>query len=134
MRAYRCTECAYEVDERWFDHTRYTYESGEVRVLVEPYCARADGPEQVDAAIARFHHIVPGYTLVERRSSERPAPDSLIVAHRLGGLLARFEIGVFWALGENMWVMRASAPFAEEERCREALQSFLDTYQPVEAL
>lgn len=125
------TECAYEVDATWSDHTRYVYQQGELRVLVEPFAPRATALADLDQALDRFRRTISKYELVDRYDVDRPVPGSLVVSHRLGGL-SRFETSVLFPVGDQMWTCRISAPLEEEERCDDVLESFLSTYQPIE--
>ncbi len=131
MTTFHTTECVYEVERDWLDRTRYIYELGDLRVLVEPYASAKDAPREIETALQRFRLTVPGYELVQRATTDRPVPDSLVIAHRLGGL-SRFELSVFFRMGDLTWAFRAASPLDQEERCQEVLESFLASFQPLE--
>jgi hypothetical protein len=84
MPTYQGTECAYDVDEGWFDRTRYAYADDDVRVIAEPFAPLAEAKSRVDDAIGRFSLSMARYQLIERRAVERPFRGE-IVTHRFGG-------------------------------------------------
>lgn len=133
MATYEATECAFQVDDSWKDQTRYVYQDEEMLVVSEPFASVAETTTAIETVLGRFRVSVPGYALVERRKLDQPVEGAELVAHRLGGPTPRFEIAVFWPIADTTWSFRVQAPPASEERCRAALESFLQTYQPVEA-
>ena len=126
------TECAYEIDASWSDHSQHIYELGPVRVLVERFAPNGAAEASIRAAIERFRTTIPAYELVRYDASDEPTPGALIVAHRLGGL-SRFELSVFFPVGDHTWTFRVSAPLDEEPACQEILEAFLQTFEPIEA-
>ncbi len=133
MRSFQATECTYEVEADWVDHTRYVYRAGELLALCEPFSSAADGPALIQKALDRFRVSMPGYELAERRSIDRPTEGAELFSQRFGGPRALFEISVFWRVGDVMWVFRVQGPPAEHERGMRAVESFLESYEPVEA-
>lgn len=133
MATYEATECAFQVDAGWKDQTRYLYQNEEIIVVSEPFASVAETSVAIEKVLERFRVSVPGYELVERRKLDQPGEGAELVAHRLGGPTPRFEIAVFWPIEDTTWSFRVQAPPASEERCRMALESFLQSYQPVEA-
>lgn len=134
MTLHTCSECVFEVDSDWIDDTGYVYEHGDVRVVTGPFCLLATWPGKLDKAAEHFRLAVPDYELVERRVVDRPVPGAELFAHRVGGSIGRFEVSVFWPLGETIWVFRARAPLASEDLCWRATESFLETYEPTEPM
>lgn len=132
MRTCHATECVFPVEDHWVDHTGYTYQASEVNVVIGPFGPRNGWREKVDEALERFRLSVPAYELVERRPIDRPAPSAELIAHKVGGQLALFELSIFWPIGETVWVFRSRGPQTMEDPCREAAASFLETYQPVD--
>ena len=132
MTTFQATEFAYEIEDGWRDQTRYLYDHGSVRATIEVYSSVQNYPREIEKTMERFRLAVPSYALLERRKLDRPAPGAELFAHRLGGDFTSFEITVFWPVGELMWMFRATGPHAEEDRCREMVETFLDTYQPVD--
>lgn len=132
MRLCNATECVFPVDDGWVDHTGYAFQADDMTVVIGPFSPRDGWREKVDEALERFRLSVPAYELVERRPLDKPAPGAELVAHRVGGQLLLFELSIFWPIGETVWVFRAKGPQTTEEPCREAAESFLETYRPVE--
>lgn len=132
MRTCHTTECIFEVADDWIDDTGYTYDHGDVRVVAGPFAPVSEWRRKVDEALEKFRLSVPAYELLERRPIDRPAPGAEVVALKVGGTMKVFELSIFWPIGETVWVFRAKGPQAVEDSCREAAESFLETYQPVE--
>lgn len=126
------TECIFEIDDDWVDDTGYSYQAGEVNVVIGPFAPIHTWRAKVDETLERFKLSVPAYELVERRPIDRPVPQAEMVSMRVRGQTALFELSVFWPIGERMWVFRARGPLATEDDCRAATESFLETYQPVD--
>lgn len=133
MVAHQATECAYEVDADWVDRTRYLYKDGDVVAVSEPFAPVAESAAAIERVLQRFRFSVPGYELLERRRIDHPVPGAELLAHRLGGDVALVEVSVFWPVGDTTWAFRVQGPPSTEARCRAAVESFLETYQPVEA-
>jgi len=85
----------------------------------------------VAEALETFRLSVPAFELLERTALDKPAPGAELIALSVGGNLDVFELSIFWPIGDRYWVFRARGPRALEEPCREAANSFLETYQPV---
>ena len=130
-KTFDATECIYQVDDDWVDETRYLYRSGEVFALCEPVSSVADGKAKIEKAIEIFRLSAPQYELLERRSLERPVRGAELLAHRIGGDDV-FEIAVFWPIDDTMWAFRVRGPLAAEDSCRDTMQGFLESYEPVE--
>lgn len=133
MSSYQTTECLFELEPGWSDETGYVYVDGDVRVVVGPFAPEAEANGKLEQALERFRLAVPSYELLERQQTDSPVRGSELIAHRLGGALGIFEISVFWRLGQMLWVIRAAGPSDAEPRCRAAVSSFCDSYEPIEA-
>lgn len=129
-----CTECVFEIEPEWVDDTGYVYTDGDVNVVIGPLCAMAAWPGKVDKAVETFNQSAPEYEVVERQAVDRPAPGAELLAHRVGGEVDRFELSIFWPLGETMWVFRVRAPRTSEQLCWRVAESFVDTYEPIKPI
>lgn len=132
MTAFFATECIYEVDDDWVDETRYVYKNGDVVAICEPVSPVAEAKAKIDRALEIFRVSTPDYQLLERRGIDRPVRGAEILTHKIGGEGA-FETAVFWPIGETMWAFRVRGPLADEDGCRQAMDGFLESYEPVEA-
>lgn len=135
MAAFNATECVYQVDADWIDRTRYVYKHGAITVLSEPLTTVGEAKAKIQKALDAFQITMPNYQLLERRNLDKPVPGAELFAHRMGNPdeMQVFEIAVFWPVGESMWVFRVQAPLAAEEACRHVMDSFFESYEPVEA-
>jgi len=131
MTLHTCTECVFDVDADWVDGTAYAYANGDVRVTTGRFTSRSDWAGKLDKAIETFGRGAAKYELVERTRLERPAPGAEILAHRFGGNLNRFELNLFWPLDDDIWVCRVRGPWDSEDVCRQVIDRFIETYEPV---
>ena len=132
MTFFESSECMYEVESDWIDQTEYVFVDGDVRVATKPFASLSETPGLIDAALERFRASVPRHTLVERRPIDKPGPGEIIV-HKVGGDASHVEIVVHWGIGDLSWMLRASGPLEAEQRCRDIIETFVETYRPVEA-
>jgi hypothetical protein len=132
MEAHQTTECIFEVPAGWEDKTRYFYRRGNLLANAQELGPAAKAREQMAQGLARLRVAMPGYELVERAAIDRPAKGAELIAQRFGGRNA-FEISVFWPIGEVLWMFRVQGPPSSEDDCREVLESFLQSYEPLEA-
>jgi hypothetical protein len=132
MKRHHATECTYQIDESWVDHTRYVYAAGPILALAERFGPARNAASAIEAALKRFQTSAPGHQLLERREVSAPTLGAVQVFHRVAGPPRFFEAAVFWPLGEDLWLFRAHGPWEQETACREALQSFIHSYTPIE--
>jgi hypothetical protein len=132
MALHTCTECVFDVEDGWVDDTGYSFENGSLSVVMGPYVAKVKWPGKLDQAVETFRLATPEYELVERRVETRPVAGSDLLAHRIGGPIDRFELNVFWPLGDMIWAFRVRAPRASEELCWQTAERFLDSYEPID--
>jgi len=131
MRNCHATECVFAVDETWVDNTGYKYVAGDLSVVIGPFAPRAAWQAKVEQALEQFRLSVAAFEIVERRPLAKPVETAEMIAVRVGGQMPIYELSIFWPIGDAMWVFRARGPHAVEQHCREAAQSFIETYQPV---
>lgn len=131
MRRCHATECVFSVDEEWVDNTGYKYQAGDLSVVIGPFAPRDAWVNKVEQALEQFRLSAAAFEIVERRQLAKPVAPAELIALRVGGQHALFELSIFWPVGEAMWVFRARGPQALEPHCREAAESFVETYQPV---
>ncbi len=133
MKTIHATECLFDVEDEWVDHTNYVYQAGEVKVLVAPFERSDTWRARFDAALERFRMSLPAFELVEQRMVDKPAYGAELVSMRVGGQTSLFELSIFWPLGDWVWIFRSSGPLAAEDAIREVAERFMETYQPVDA-
>ena len=134
MTLHTCTECVYDVEPGWVDGTGYIYTNGAIRLTLGVCVPMAKWPGTIDRAIDTFRVSTPGYEVVARGPVDGPVPGAEVLAHRFGGELNRFELNLFWPLGDDVWVCRIRGPLDSEDVCRQVLDRFIQTYQPVAPL
>lgn len=131
-----CTECVFEVEPGWADETGYDYDNGDVRVVLGPICPASAFPGKIDKLVETFRLSAPDYELVERRAVDRPAPGAELLAHRIGGTINRFELSIFWPIGDSIWAFRVRTPRGSDPIGWSVAESFVASYQrhpPIEA-
>jgi hypothetical protein len=132
MDVHQATECIFEVPAGWADKTRYLYRRGDLLAHAQELGPLAKSREQMNRGLERLRVSMPGYQLLERSAMDRPAKDAELVAQRFGSPHL-FEISVFWPIGEMLWMFRVQGPPSSEDLCREAMESFLQSYELLEA-
>lgn len=133
-RLHTCSECIFEVEPGWVEDTGYVFVQGDCRVIIGRYGAASTWAGKLDRAIEAFRLSTPGYQLLERGTIDRPVPGGEMLAHRIGGSVARLEVNLFWPLGDTMWVCRVRGPWDAEELCRDIAERFLESYEPTERI
>lgn len=128
---HQASECEFEVEDGWRDLTNYVYRLGVVTFHVERFGRASDASERVEGALRNFDRSATRHVVVERRLIETPFRGDFI-AHRMASDGGLFEVIVVWAIGERSWLCRATAPLEAEDACRETIDKFLETYEPVE--
>lgn len=133
MDAFHATECLYAVDEGWTERTRYAYKAGDLVAISEPFASVAEGRAAIDAALNRFRISTAGYQLLEHHRLNQPVEGAELVTQRFTSPRTLFEITLFWPVGEVLWMFRVFGPPDTEAQCREAMASFLESYESMEA-
>ena len=132
MTLHTCSECVFDVEPGWVDDTAYVFDHGELSVLIGPFTPRASYAGKLDKAVQTFRVATAEYELVERSARDKPVGGAEILAHRIGGSVSRFELNLFWPLGETIWVCRVRGPWDSEDACRQVLEHFITTYEPID--
>lgn len=132
MTLHSCSECIFDVEPGWVEKTGYAFANGAVRVAIGPFTPIAEWAGKLDKAAETFRLSLPEYEFIERSPLDRPAPGAEIFVHRMGGESPRFELNLFWPLGDTIWVFRARGPWDGEELCRHIADRFIETYEIVE--
>jgi hypothetical protein len=131
MDTHQTTECVFEVPAGWHDKTRYLYRRGDLLATSQELGPAVKARQMMEQGLARLRVTMPGYELVERVAVDRPAKGADLLAQRFGSPNI-FEISVFWSIGDVLWVFRVQGPQPAEALCREAMETFLQTYEPLE--
>lgn len=124
---HQASECEFEVETGWRDLTKYVYRLGDLTFHIEPFGRASDASERVEGALKNFDRSTTRHVVVERRRIDTPFRGELI-AHRMADI---FEVIVCWAIGERSWLCRATGPIEAEDACRETVDKFLETYEPI---
>jgi len=129
---HQTTECIFEVPAGWEDKTRYFWRRGELVANAQELGPAAQARENMEKGLSRLRVAMPGYRLLERVAMDRPVKGAELLAQRFGSPDV-FEVSVFWSIADKLWMFRVQGPPASEDLCREAMESFLNTYEPLEA-
>lgn len=130
MDVHQTTECVFEVPAGWIDRTRHFYKRGDLIANAMELGPVGPARERMERGLQGLRVSMPGYKLLERVALDRPVKGSELIAQRFGAPEA-FEVSVFWTIAGVLWMFRVQGPPGSEEMCREAMESFLNTYEPL---